>query len=268
VALNRDDYPELTDEQWSAIIAENSANGIEDALTTRDMIGQSTSLLDRTLNEVLWAETFRSTIESSAWLTDRAFSPGRWAVGYPYLYVLYRVLNEIQPKRILELGLGQSTRMIAQYAGSHDGVQHIVVEHDQEWIDFFGRNFTLPDATDLLRLDWAFVSHDGVEGVRVYDGLADAVEGLTFDLLSIDGPLGGDMESFARIDVLRMLPQCLAPSFVMMVDDYERDAESCTVRAMERALEQAGVDFRACRYTGSKDLALLCSVDLAFLCSM
>ena len=68
-------------------------------------------------------------------------SAGRWAVGYQYLYVMYRVLNEIHPRRILELGLGQSTRMLGQYAAAHENVSHFVVEHDPEWIDFFQRDF-------------------------------------------------------------------------------------------------------------------------------
>ena len=60
-----------------------------------------------------WAAIFNNTIHDSTWLKDRSFSPGRWAVGYQFLYVMYRILNEIKPERILELGLGQSTRMLS-----------------------------------------------------------------------------------------------------------------------------------------------------------
>ncbi len=62
--------------------------------------------------EILWAEIFRSVTDKSTWLKNRSFAPGRWALGYPALYILYRILNEMKPKSILELGLGQSTRMI------------------------------------------------------------------------------------------------------------------------------------------------------------
>ena len=82
----------------------------------------------RHASEAVWAQIFNNTISESLWLKDKTFSPGRWAVGYPYLYVMYRVLNETRPKRILELGLGQSTRMIAQYAAAFQDVEHIVVE--------------------------------------------------------------------------------------------------------------------------------------------
>jgi len=231
-------------------------------------IEQAADKQGRSIDETLWSETFNDTISSSEWLRDKAFSPGRWAVGYPYLYVLYRVLNEIRPARILELGLGQSTRMIAQYASAHDDVQHVVVEHDEKWIDFFSRNYGLPDRTHILRLDWGSVTYKEAKDVRVYAGFAEALGGEQFDLISIDGPLGGDMKHYARIDVLGLLPHCLADSFVIMLDDYERDAESRTMHEMREALSDAGVGHRSCRYSGSKDLGLLCSTDLAFLCSM
>ena len=107
----------------------------------------------RHASEAVWAQIFNNTISESLWLKDKTFSPGRWAVGYPYLYVMYRVLNETRPKRILELGLGQSTRMIAQYAAAFQDVEHIVVEHDPEWVEFFCNDFPLPKNTKVVMLE-------------------------------------------------------------------------------------------------------------------
>lgn len=233
-----------------------------------EALAQSAETQGRAINETLWAEIFKDTTSSSDWLHDKTFSPGRWAVGYPYLYVLYRILNEVRPQRVLELGLGQSTRMMAQFAAGDDGVQHLVVEHDDDWIKFFSSNYRLPDSTHIVKLDWDYVAHKEAEKVRVYSGFAQAVEGMQFDLISIDGPLGGDMEQYARIDVLGLLPGCLAPSFVILLDDLERNAEARTMHEMQSALSEAGVDHLACHYSGSKDLGLLCSTDLAFLCSL
>ncbi len=241
---------------------------LDDVEATLRSMEQVADTQGRVLSEALWAQVFNSTVASSEWLKDKAFSPGRWAVGYPYLYVLYRVLNEIRPRRVLELGLGQSTRMIAQYAQACDGVEHFVVEHDEKWIDFFSRSFRLPEISQLVKLDWEFVPHNEADAVRVYAGFSEAFGDRQFDLISIDGPLGGDMEHYARIDVLGLLPSCVAPSFVIMLDDYERDAESRTMREMRSALSEAGVSHRSCRYSGSKDVGVLCSADLGFLCSM
>lgn len=68
------------------------------------------------LEEIRWGQIYNSTIAGSEWLKDQSVSPGRWAVGYNYLYILYRILNDVKPTNILELGLGQSTKLMAQYA--------------------------------------------------------------------------------------------------------------------------------------------------------
>lgn len=226
------------------------------------------AMVARTTNETVWAEVFHDTIASSGWLKDPSFSPGRWAVGYPYLYVLYRVLDEARPARVLELGLGQSTKMISQYAAAESGIGHTVVEHDARWVEFFAAHHTMAADTELLICDWAYEMHDGVEGVRVYSGLADRLAGERFDLICIDGPLGGDMPEYARIDVLRMLPGILSDSFVIIVDDCERAGEARTLRAMSESLTRAGIGFKRGDYKGNKDVAVLCSLDRAFLCSM
>lgn len=66
------------------------------------------------------------------------------AAGYPFLYILYRVLRDAKPKRILELGLGETTKLISQYAAANEDVEHFVVEHDLDWISFYKKEFSLP----------------------------------------------------------------------------------------------------------------------------
>ena len=222
----------------------------------------------RSAAESVWADVFSQTVANSPWLTDKTFSPGRWAVGYPYLYVMYRVLNETKPKRILELGLGQSTRMIAQYAAAHEGVEHFVVEHDPDWIEFFTNDFALPAATQIVQLPWDFVPYKDAASVRVYGGFSEQFAGQRFDFISIDGPLGGDMKEYARIDVLQLLPACLSEEFVIMMDDCERAAEKKTLCEMEETLKNNAVAFKRGRYSGNKDTVLITAEKNSFLTSM
>ena len=222
----------------------------------------------RNAAEGTWANVFHDTIRESKWLTDATFSPGRWAVGYPYLYAMYRVLNEFQPKRILELGLGQSTRMIAQYAAAHEGVEHLVVEHDPAWIQFFSQAFSLPASTQIVQLEREMVPYQEAQQVRVFQGFQQALAGKQFDFISIDAPLGGDMKEYARIDVLRMMPGCLSRDFVVMVDDAERPGERHTVAAMEKCLQEHDIAYQRGGYNGEKDTVLLCSQSVGFLSSM
>ncbi|MBN2822957.1 MAG: class I SAM-dependent methyltransferase [Coriobacteriia bacterium] len=246
--------------------SENSAK-LERLAHELGEVVESVHAQERVAAEVLWAQVFASTIASSGWLHDRSFAVGRWAVGFPFLYVLYRVLDEIRPSRILELGLGQSTRMVAQYAEAHPGTTHVVVENDAEWRDFFLRSFRMGDATRLVMLDCEIVAYRGSE-VRVYAEFASAVAGERFDLLCIDGPLGGDMREYARVDILDIVSESLAPAFVIMFDDVERAPESRTMAETLKLLREAGIEHRSCRYSGIKDVGLICSADLRFLCSM
>jgi hypothetical protein len=232
------------------------------------VIKQKAEKAMRSASEAVWAEVFNSAIKNCSWLKDVSLSPGRWAVGYPYLYVMFRILNELRPKSILEFGLGQSTRMIAQYAAANKDVKHYVVEHDKNWIEFFGNDCILPENTEIVVLDYDFVSYKEAKKVRIYKGASMVFQNMKFDYISIDGPLGGDMDSYSRIDILNLLPDCLKDSFIIMLDDYNRLAEQNTGREIERILKENGIAFKASTYYGDKDIRIWCSQDLAFYCSL
>lgn len=222
----------------------------------------------RHASEAVWAQIFNNTISESLWLKDKTFSPGRWAVGYPYLYVMYRVLNETRPKRILELGLGQSTRMIAQYAAAFQDVEHIVVEHDPEWVEFFCNDFPLPKNTKVVMLEREMAPYKDAEAVRVFKGFKETFQGQKFDFISVDAPLGSDMKQYSRIDILCLMPDCLKNSFVIMIDDTERKGETRTISEMENCLNSNNIAYKRGQYSGKKDCTLISSLDLSFLASL
>ena len=219
-------------------------------------------------SEIVWAEIFNNAISDSTWLHNTAFSAGRWAVGYPYLYVMYRVLNEIRPKRILELGLGQSTRMLGQYTMAKENVTHLVVEHDPEWIAFFKRDFALSERSRIIQLDREMERYKEASEVRVFKGFAEQFKNEKFDFISIDAPLGADMKQYSRIDVLKILPDCLADDFVIMIDDSQRPGETQTVKEMTNKLENSGIAYKTGKYAGNKECTIICSENLKFACSM
>lgn len=253
----------LSDRQAGAAQARQA-----ELLTELEKLGKSAQEGKLQASEAVWAEIFNNTISGSTWLTNRTFSPGRWAIGYQALYAMYRILNEARPKRILELGLGQSTRMIAQYAAAFDDVEHIVVEHDQDWIDFFRNDFALSGRTEIVRLDREMVAYKDAAAVRVFKGFGERFAGERFDFIFIDAPLGSDMKQYARIDVLKLLPNCLMERFVVMLDDCERPGEQHTIFEMEQALKQNRILFNRGVYKGAKDVMVWTSPDQKFLCSM
>lgn len=221
--------------------------------------------------ESVWAHVFNNTISNSIWLKDKSFSPGRWAVGYPYLYVMYRVLNEIHPKRILELGLGQSTKMIAQFAKEFDDVEHVVVEHDKDWCNFFSKSFNLSERTTLQTLDLQMTDYKK-STLWTYKDFNKRFTGQSFDFISIDAPFGTVNSSkptvYSRIDIIGLLPEILSPDFVIMIDDTERAGERNTIAEITSILKDNGVEYRVGTYHGAKDCTLICAAHLGFLTSM
>lgn len=217
-------------------------------------------------NEIIWANIFNNTISNSKWLKDKSCSPGRWAVGYPCLYVIYRVLNDVKPRSILELGLGQSTRLMVQYA-KYSNAEHFVVEHDKNWINFFLNDVEI-SKSKVIQLDREMVPYKEAEAVRVFKGFKSKFQDNKFDFIFIDAPLGGDMKKYSRIDVLSILPSCLENNFIILIDDYNRIGEKNTLKEIERILKDNNIAYRKGIYSGQKDCVVICSEELSFISTM
>ncbi len=215
-----------------------------------------------------WSDVFHDAIMGSKWLEKQDFCPGRWAIGYQALYVLYRVLNEVRPKAILELGLGQSTKLITQYAAANSEVYHVVVEHDESWIDLFKTTTQIAINTRILRKNLTIERWNGVDGIRVYEEFSKDIIPGKYNLIVIDAPWGGDMKEYARVDVARVLDQCLDDSFVILMDDYNRSGEQATVEYMKKVLEKKEIKFSFAKYEGAKDVAVIVSEDLKYICTL
>ena len=93
--------------------------------------------------ELLWAKVWGDTIGDIPWLDNKiGISPGRWGVGYNYVYVMSRILEIIKPRAVLDCGFGISSKLISQYFDYYnysDG-KHVILEHDDEWVKFYGKD--------------------------------------------------------------------------------------------------------------------------------
>lgn len=222
----------------------------------------------RSSQELIWSSVFHDTIHGTAWFNNQALAPGRWAVGYPFLYLLYRLLNEMQPKSILELGLGESTKVTSQYAAWKPGVRHQVVEHDQNWCDFFRQRFTLPSSSQVAVLNLVTQEYKEDPAVLRYAGFAEAFGDDTYDLICVDGPFGFQANVYARIDVLDLIPQNLARSFAIIVDDHDRSGERHMANEIQSKLTESGIEYSQSVRKGTKETWLVTSSDLSFFTSM
>ncbi|MDO4265797.1 MAG: hypothetical protein Q4C63_04955 [Eubacteriales bacterium] len=231
-------------------------------------VGKENHDASRFAKEAVWADVYHDTVAASEWLKEKTFSPGRWAIGYPVLYTLYRVLDEFKPKNILELGLGQSTKLISQYVASHEDVMHKVVEHDESWIEFFKNGNTISERTQIIHKQLDEMTLNDKEHIRCYKNFAEGIMPGKYDLIFIDAPIGWDMKDYSRVDVLTILEECLPTSFVIMMDDSQRSGEKQTITLLEKRLQEMGIEYETGVYNGEKQTFMLTSKKDGFLCSM
>lgn len=215
-------------------------------------------------SEILMGLYFNNTIMDSEWLKYKSFSPGGWAADYGLLYTLYRVLDSIKPKSIVEFGLGQTSKMVHQFANFYNAYA-ITFEHDKSWVKFFeeGKNGNYSVNIHLAELETTM--YKGFETLT-YKNVSRDLEGRTFDFVLVDGPYGS--EHFSRSEVLEIVHNNLRDHFCIILDDTERVGEQETVSEIIDILSKRNKDFCRRTYNSTTNHTLICSADYRFLTSL
>jgi len=215
--------------------------------------------------EILKAHIFQSTISSSVWLKDKSFSPGGWAIDYGMLYTLYRILNDVKPKNVLEFGLGQSAKMIHQYSNYHSDSYAETIEHDEKWISFFKQGLNIEYDINIKVCPLKTSVYKGYETLG-YDKIVEHVGDRQFNLIVVDGPFGSD--HYSRYQIIELIPRCLHSSFCIVLDDYNRVGEKETFNEVCRILSENNIGYLTKVYSYLKEHAIICSLDWNLLTSM
>lgn len=218
--------------------------------------------------EVRYALVFKDTIEGCEWLTNTTFSLNNSASNYSFMYTLFRILDEINPQNILELGLGQ-TKLTTQYANFFKDSKLITVDGDQDWIDVFSEKLTCEGNINIIQQDTEKFTYNETENLR-YKDLSNIVKEDKFDLIIIDGPNGfnpetGELLTYSRSNIWNLLDNNLAEDFVIIIDDYERLGEKNTMNRVEEVLNEKGIEFYTFKSIGLKEQYVICSEKYKFI---
>ena len=214
--------------------------------------------------ENLIAQRFNDSIQDSEWLKYRSFSPGGWAVDYGFLYVLFKSLNYMKPSKVIEFGLGQSSKMIHQYA-SYYQTDAITIEHDQEWVEFFQKDKQGDYPVNIRLMDLEMISYKGAE-TRTYAGIDDCCAGKKYDLIVVDGPFGSD--HYSRSQVIHLAKDNFAKTFCVIMDDTNRIGEKETLSELFSSLDDRNIEYCHRTYKSIKSFTVVCSKDLHFLTTL
>lgn len=198
-----------------------------------------------------------------------SISPGRSAVGYNYLYVMSRILNELEPHHVLDLGLGISSTLISKYFEEKklaDGL-HMICEHDRDWIQFYCRKHPLSSYSQIAEQELVTKNYRGCD-YYAYKGLGKDVAGHTFSVVSIDAPYGYAGGGASRRDILEFLPGILERHFAVVIDDYNRAGERRTVRDIKKVLDKNRIPYAEGSYPGLSHVCVIVSKKDQFLCTL
>jgi hypothetical protein len=213
--------------------------------------------------ECVMGEIFRDSINGIEWLRSKDFSPSGYAANYSFLYILFRVLNDVNPTSIVEFGMGQTSKLTSQYAAyKNANANLVIVEHDQKWIDIFKRQIPTTENIKIMNLSLEEREYNKSKTL-VYSKLNQSVGLQKYDLLIVDG--GDWAGQYPRIGVLDLIPQCIKDSFVIIFDDYSNEKIVNTTKEALVKLDANKIKYGTTLYAGIRSQFVIYSQDLNFL---
>ena len=147
------------------------------------------------------------------------------------------ILEEIKPKRICELGSGQSTNIFETYCDKYNAKLYSI-EHDE---NYKRKNTILLPFID----EETFINIKGhiYNSCNKYDNFEEWLEQQDkFDFVLIDGPIGWDFRElykYSRIQVLSFLfLNKISDNAYVLYHDSERNNAKTTLNEFERLLNE------------------------------
>lgn len=217
-------------------------------------------------NELIWANIFHDTIKDRDWLKNLSISPGRWAADYSFLYVLVRILSDYKPKKIIEFGLGETSKIISSFLDNElKDSKYTILEQDENWIEVFKNRFDLSKKVELLHLP---LYKKEVKGciVNSYKDIEEKIDE-AFDLYIIDGPFGS--QNYSRYDICTITERLRKEDeFIILIDDYNRNGEKDTATELMKQLSINGCEIHNSVYSGTKDQIIIATNKYRFITSI
>ncbi len=218
--------------------------------------------IKNTNREILFANIFQDSIANSDWLEDRSFSPFQSAANYSFLYKLFKIYDIWQPKNILEFGLGQSTRLTSQYIkNKNKKATAIVLDDSEQWIEIYKKQVFLSNRLQIIKRRTTDFYYNGTKSLNSrYEKLPEILKGKKFNLIIIDGPVGG--QEYPRNNVIDLLDEYIAKEWLIVIDDAERKGEKNTISLLQKNLDAKGIAYKTFQVDAIKSQYFICAVEI------
>lgn len=179
-----------------------------------------------------------------------------------------RILNDTEPHKIIDLGLGISSTLISQYFdyyGFKNG-EHTIIENNRDWVNFYTKKRKLSSSSKITICNCVTKKHQEHD-YNAYEKLSDILIGKKYDVISIDGPRGTIGEA-SRRDILEYIPDILNANFIIILDDAERLGEQNTIQEIKNILSRCKIEYCCGYYVGETDLCVLTSPKYEWVCTL
>ena len=147
--------------------------------------------IEKVSNQIKERNRFYDIRRGMSWVDENLSIIGddAWAVSYDYLSALCRVLQIMTPQSVLEMGLGQSSKIIMSYT-KHHGCNLKIIEQDREWYNtFIKENGYQDDKVQVFIKPINKVYNEKYDvSVTCYADISDVIANEKYDVISIDGP--------------------------------------------------------------------------------
>ena len=156
------------------------------------------------------------------------FLPVKGASNYSLLYLLASLIWETRPKRVLELGCGQSTILVSRLCQKLKIENFVSLDADSDWTSRIAMlapnaNIRALPLTQRRFLGRTFMGFD-----------PSSLKGSKFDFMLVDGPFG--QRILSRFTAVEIAAAHLDEEFIVVFDDAERFGERRTIRKFEAML--------------------------------
>lgn len=159
----------------------------------------------------------------------------------PLQYIrMINLLERYKPKRICELGSGESTKIFNEYCNIEGAISYSI-EHDVYWNKYNSIMMNLTEGTQLN------IAGNVYERCSKYDGFEQWIESQDrFDFVLIDAPNDGIPENnknleYARIQMMDfILMDKLSDKSVVLYHDSERKIAKNTLDEFEKIMDKQG----------------------------
>ena len=222
-------------------------------------------LFQKQSSEIYYANLLHDCTKGSPWLKDQAFSLYDWAANYSFIYLLFRILDKISPQNILEMGLGQTTKVTSQYIAYKNPLASLIVcEHNQVWITHYRSELPQSDRIKIQALGLECFEYEGQQTDK-YKDLESLAQNQKFDLIIIDGPTGGG-KNFPRSNIIDLVKEKhLSDDFIIIFDDAERSGEQLTISKTKEVLKERNIEFIEFERKGLKAQRVITSKSKSFI---